>query len=77
MWTSGRLGRVELDGVADEVLEELAELGGVGGDGRQRVVRDLRAGFRDRRLEVVQGAGEHGPAVDRLERPALRVRRRE
>ena len=60
----------ELQRVADQVLEELAELGGIGRESGQPVVRDHRAGFRNRHLQIAQAALEDRLAVDRLKRPA-------
>src|SRR5689334_11818008 len=37
----------ELDGVADQVLEQLHQLRGIRLDGRQRIVGDLRAALAD------------------------------
>ena len=41
-----RLLAAELDAVADQVLEQLDQLRLVALDARQRIVRHLRAGFR-------------------------------
>ncbi|RPK32494.1 hypothetical protein EES37_33525 [Streptomyces sp. ADI91-18] len=59
---------MELDRVADEVLPEHAHLGGVGDQGRQRVVRDLRTGLLDADAE-----GGHGPVQHRLQLDALEL----
>lgn len=48
----------ELDGVFEEVLEYLEDLGGVGGDGGERVVGDLGIGFVDGGVDVPDGAFE-------------------
>ena len=45
----------KLEGVGDQILEQLRQLDGVRLDGRQRIDLDDRAGFRDARLKVRQG----------------------
>jgi hypothetical protein len=62
-----RGGAAELDRVADQVLEELAELRGVAGDDGQRVVRDHRLGFSDAGVEVVEHVGDDELTIDRRE----------
>ena len=54
-----RLLASELDRVGDQVLEELAELGGVSGYFRQWIVADLGVALVDRRAEVGQDVAEH------------------
>ena len=61
---------VELDGIADEILEDLCQLGGVRIDFRKVVVADNRAGFLDKRLEIDQGGPKHRMAVHRIEAAA-------
>ena len=64
----------ELQGVADEVLEDLDELHAVGGDHRQRADVDHGVGCRDLRGQVLDGGGDRIGGRHRLERqrPAAR-----
>ena len=62
-----RLHAVELDGVADQVLEHLHQLRGVGRYAGQRVLRHLRPRFLDRGPQIAQGLVDDGRAVGRLE----------
>ena len=48
----GHSGRLILDGVADEVLEELDQLRLVGQDGGQRIVRHQRAAVLDSAAQI-------------------------
>ena len=61
---------MELQGVAEEVLEELDELHAVAPDSRQLAVRDLGSGLLDAHAEVAHGLAEHREHVDRDEFPA-------
>lgn len=56
----------ELDGVAYQVLPEHAHLGGVGEQGRQRIVGDLRSGLLDADAQLGQGPFQHLVQVDVL-----------
>ncbi|GAA5019321.1 hypothetical protein GCM10025734_72300 [Kitasatospora paranensis] len=56
---------VELHRVADQVLQQDAELGGVALDGRQRVVGDRRTGLLDLDAEAVLGGAQQRLQVDR------------
>jgi hypothetical protein len=49
---------VVLDGIADEVLEDLSQLGLVCLDGGQRVVRHLRAAFLDGAAQIEERAAQ-------------------
>ena len=49
----------ELEGIADQVLEDLHELGGVHRHAGQRFVGDAGLGGVDPGLEIVQGLAEH------------------
>lgn len=55
----------ELDGVADQVLEELRHLRRLCHDRGEWIARDLRTALGDRRLEPGEGAAKDGPAVGR------------
>ena len=55
---AGRLVAPELDGVSDQVLEQLPELGAVSHHHRERVVGDQGPIFFDGDLEVVEGLVE-------------------
>ena len=60
---SRRLLAAEFDGVADEVLEQLRQLGGVRFHDRKLIVRDDRTRFRDGGFEVRQRLIQDGIAV--------------
>ena len=62
-----RLVTVEFDRVADEVLKQLRELGGVAHDDRQFIKNYLAAVFGDSGLQVVDGLGDDFPAVGDFE----------
>ncbi len=67
---------VELDGVADQVLEQLNQLPGVGRHGRQRVVRHPRATLFNRDLQIGQRVAQDDGAIGRLEGFAARAHTR-
>src|SRR5580704_6227086 len=58
------LGAVELDGVADQVLEELDQLTLVGQHARQRGAGDDGAVFLDRYLKIDKRLSQNVIAVD-------------
>src|SRR5215831_11368660 len=54
----GRLFAVKLEGIGNEILEQLHELGGIDRQSRQGVVGYVRAGRRNAGLEVAKGIVE-------------------
>src|SRR5439155_15529307 len=67
------LGAAELDGVADQVLEQGGDLDRVPGHGRQAVPRDLGAALLQGRAQIDHHLLEHGLAVDLLELAGARA----
>ena len=68
------LRSAELDGVLDQVLEELHELRIVSHDGRERVVCYRGAALAYGHQQVVERPVEHGLAIDRSKRFPPRAR---
>ena len=68
---------VELDGVSDQVLKELRNLGGIHRQAGQWVAGDLRAGLLDAGLQVVQGVAQKRVQVGRRKDAAPRADARE
>ncbi len=58
---------MEFHGIADEILKQLGQLGGVRHHGRQRVAGDLGVGFMQRDGEIGEGEIERGVAVGGFE----------
>src|SRR5213594_2067763 len=48
----------ELDGVSNQVLQQLLHLDPVGERGRQRIISDDRTRLLDRQAQVIEGAGQ-------------------
>src|SRR5690606_30554460 len=71
--TRSRAGLVEFHGIGDEVLKDLSELNGVGGHGRQVIVRNGGVGFLEGWRQVLQDTSEHELSVHALERTAARA----
>src|SRR6516164_6675129 len=61
---------MEFEGVADEILEELGHLGGIGSEDREGVARDRSFGCFDAGLEIVEGVSQYGVQVCGCERGA-------
>lgn len=69
----GRLLAAELDSIAQEVLEHVRQLGGVGLHHRELVVGDDGCRLLDGGFEVGQRLGQNRPAIARLKRLAART----
>src|SRR5256714_2794295 len=57
----------ELEGVREQIQEQVLQLPGISRDGRQAVARDRRSGFVDRELETLERAVERAVGVRRLD----------
>jgi len=68
---TGRIAPAELDGVADEVLEELADLGRVRDDFRERIMGHQCPLRMERPGEILQRDLQNGGRVDLLKWPGV------